>query len=175
MGMLSFIGSYRHRRHVRRLVRDGLRMGKGVHIGPSCFIDPAHCSLITLEDGACLGPCVMIFAHDASMKKVIGYTRIGRVIIGANAFVGAGTVILPGTTIGENSVVAAGSVVTRDVPPCTVAMGNPARIVCDLASFRQRHLDHLSKSRLEKVPPAASSNDDAESLELFATVHAYID
>lgn len=49
------------------------------------------------------------------------------------AWIGAGAIILPGVTIGRKSVVGAGSVVTKDVPPCTVVAGNPARII--------RHLD----------------------------------
>ena len=45
----------------------------------------------------------------------------------AGAWVGARAVVLPGVTIGENAVVGAGSVVTKDVPPNTVVVGNPAR------------------------------------------------
>jgi acetyltransferase-like isoleucine patch superfamily enzyme len=49
--------------------------------------------------------------------------------IGAGAFLGIGVIVLPGVTIGENAYVGAGAVVTRDVPPRSVAVGNPARVV----------------------------------------------
>ncbi|WP_247236571.1 sugar O-acetyltransferase [Telluribacter sp. SYSU D00476] len=44
-----------------------------------------------------------------------------------NVWIGGGTIILPGVTIGKNSVIGAGSVVTRSIPPDTVAFGNPCR------------------------------------------------
>jgi maltose O-acetyltransferase len=50
-----------------------------------------------------------------------------------NVWIGGGAIVLPGVTVGKNSVVGAGAVVTRDVPPNTVAVGNPARVI--------RHLD----------------------------------
>lgn len=46
-----------------------------------------------------------------------------------DAYVGVGAIMLPQTTIGENAVVGTGTVVTRDVPPETVVMGVPARVV----------------------------------------------
>ena len=49
--------------------------------------------------------------------------------IGRGAFVGVGSTVLSGVTIGENACVGAGSVVTKDVPPRSVAVGNPARVV----------------------------------------------
>ncbi|MBL8315085.1 MAG: acyltransferase [Rubrivivax sp.] len=48
------------------------------------------------------------------------------------AWVGYGSIILPGVCIGEGAVVGAGSVVTRDVPPWSVAVGNPARVIREL-------------------------------------------
>ena len=53
--------------------------------------------------------------------------------IGARAFIGARCIILKGVTIGEGAVVGAGSVVTSEVPAHTLAAGNPAKILRDLA------------------------------------------
>lgn len=52
-----------------------------------------------------------------------------RVIIEDDVWIGANSVILPGTTIGTHSVVAAGSIVSRSVPPYCICAGNPARII----------------------------------------------
>ena len=49
------------------------------------------------------------------------------VVVEDNVWVGYGSVIMPGVTIGKNSVVAVGSVVTSDIPPNTMVLGNPAR------------------------------------------------
>lgn len=49
--------------------------------------------------------------------------------IGANCFIGAHSIIMPGVSIGDGSIVAAGSVVTKDVPPRTIVAGNPAMVL----------------------------------------------
>lgn len=54
------------------------------------------------------------------------------VVIGADAWIGCMSVILPGITIGEGAIVGAGSVVTKDVPPYTIVAGNPARIIREI-------------------------------------------
>jgi acetyltransferase-like isoleucine patch superfamily enzyme len=57
--------------------------------------------------------------------------RTAPVKIGDNVFIGAGVIILKGVTIGENSIVAAGSVVNKDIPPNTIAAGNPCVVIKD--------------------------------------------
>jgi maltose O-acetyltransferase len=51
------------------------------------------------------------------------------IVIGDNVWLGGGVIVLPGVTIGANTVVGAGAVVTRDLPPDVVAVGNPARVL----------------------------------------------
>lgn len=55
--------------------------------------------------------------------------RVDEIIIGNNVWIGANCSILPGVHIGDHVVVGAGSVVTKDIPSCSVAVGNPARII----------------------------------------------
>ena len=67
--------------------------------------------------------------------------------IGANVWIGAGAVILPGVTIGENTVIGGGSVVTKDIPANVVAVGNPCRVLRPIGEkdrefyFRDRRID----------------------------------
>ena len=69
------------------------------------------------------------------------------VMICPNVWIGAGAIIMPGITVGENSVVGAGSVVTKDVPPNTVVVGNPARVLREIGErdrlyyFRDKKID----------------------------------
>ena len=56
-----------------------------------------------------------------------------------NCVVGMRAILLPGVTIGPDSIVGAGSVVTRDVPPRTVAAGVPARVLCTLDEYAERY------------------------------------
>lgn len=58
--------------------------------------------------------------------------------IGSNVWVGAGAVILPGVTIGDNSVIGAGSVVTKDIPPNVVAVGNPCRVLREIGEHDKK-------------------------------------
>lgn len=66
---------------------------------------------------------VSILAHDMSRRFRAD------TVIGANCFIGAHSIILPGVTIGDGSIVAAGSVVNRDVPANSIVAGNPAKVI----------------------------------------------
>jgi len=54
---------------------------------------------------------------------------VAPIVIGDDCWIGANTVITAGVTIGKHSVVAAGAVVTKDIPPYSVAVGNPSRVI----------------------------------------------
>lgn len=56
--------------------------------------------------------------------------------ISDNVWIGAQAIILKGVTIGEKSIVAAGAIVTRDVPPCTIVAGAPAKPIRTIAGWR---------------------------------------
>jgi maltose O-acetyltransferase len=127
------------------LVERGLQLGHDVYIGPRAIIDPWHCWLITIGDEATLAPGVHLLAHDASTKRHLGWTRIGRIAIGRRAFIGAGSIVLPNTSVGDDAIVGAGSVVRHDVPPGVVAAGNPARPLGRSEDYVARHRQALSR------------------------------
>jgi maltose O-acetyltransferase len=127
------------------LVARGLQLGDDVYIGPRAVIDPWHCWLITIGDEATLAPGVHLLAHDASTKRHLGWTRIGRIDIGRRAFIGAGAIVLPNTTIGDDAIVGAGSVVRHDIPPGSVAAGNPARAIGRTEDYVARHREALER------------------------------
>ena len=110
-------------------ISNGLKMGKDCHVMGECIIDPGHCWLIEIGDRVTLAPRVHILAHDASTKRPLGYTLIGKVTIGNDVFIGAGTIVLPNTHIGNKVIIGAGSVVSRSIPDNSVAVGNPAKVV----------------------------------------------
>ncbi|YAK87873.1 DapH/DapD/GlmU-related protein [Paenarthrobacter nitroguajacolicus] len=73
------------------------------------------------------------------------------ITIGRDVWVGASCVLLGGVTIGEGSVIGAGSVVTRDIPSYSIAVGNPARVVSrrfETDEEREKHSDALSAMSL---------------------------
>ena len=93
------------------------------------------CTFLTLggvliEDNVLIGPGVKILSEGHPLHPEDRQTLVpGKIHIKQNAWIGAGSIILPGVTIGENAVVAAGAVVTRDVPASTAAAGVPAKTI----------------------------------------------
>lgn len=131
---------------VSDLRKRGLIVGSNFSMQKEVIIDYSHCWHIEIGDDVTLAPRVVILAHDASTKKALGYTRIGKVRIGSRVFVGAGSIVLPGVSIGDDVVIGAGSVVSRDVPSGVVAVGNPAREVRGLEDYLQEKRKEFSGS-----------------------------
>jgi len=128
------------------LKKYGLKIGSSCFISNDTFFDPSFLHLIEIGNNVTITANVKILAHDSSTKMHMGLTRIGRVKIENNVFIGMGSIILPNITIGPNSIIGAGSVVTNDVPCGVVVGGNPARVICSLEDFLKKHWDNISRS-----------------------------
>ncbi len=105
-------------------VEHHVRMGNRVRLHSNVFVP----ELSVLEDDCWLGPNVVVTnarypATPTTKEELVG------VYIEKRAKIGANTTILPGVRIGTNALVGAGAVVTVDVPPGAVVVGNPARII----------------------------------------------
>jgi len=92
---------------------------------------------VTLEDGVFVGPCV-IFTNDLyprsprlsqAKKRYSNREWLLPTLVKQGASLGAGAILLPGIIVGEFSMIGAGAVVTRDVPPYALVVGNPAHVV----------------------------------------------
>lgn len=111
-----------------------INYGKHLSLGKNVFIN-FDCTFLTLggitiEDNVLIGPGVKILSEGHPLNFEDRQTLVpGKIHIKQNAWIGAGSIILPGITIGENAVVAAGAVVTSDVPANTVAAGVPAKTI----------------------------------------------
>ena len=120
-----------HKCKSRRKIR--LKIGDNVHIGNNAFIIANN--NIEIGDNVIMAPYVYISDHIHSfydIKKNLHdqpLTNGGIVKIGDNVFVGIKASILPNVIIGKRSIIGANAVVTKDVPPYSVVVGNPARIV----------------------------------------------
>ena len=130
-----------------KLVSMGMTVGKNFKRLHGVILDPGHCWLIEIGDNVTMAPRVHILCHDASTKQHLGYTKIGRVTIGNNVFIGAESVLLPGVTIGDSVIIGANSTVTHDIPENSVAAGSPARVICSLEEYLAKE-----KARMAAAP-----------------------
>jgi len=131
-------------------VMGDVSIGANCNIGDHCFIESGVTvgddvtikngnmiwEGITLEDGVFVGPHVF-FTNDLyprsprlpqAQKRYSSREWLSPVLVKQGASLGAGAVILAGITVGEFAMVGAGAVVTRDVPPYALMIGNPARV-----------------------------------------------
>ena len=115
----------------------GYSIGKNTRIASGCLFWAWHhldTNNIIIEDDASIGPRVMLVARTHPISQIETYGKVttsipGKITIKKGAWIGAGVIILPNVTIGECAVVGAGAVVTKDVPPYTVAVGVPAKAI----------------------------------------------
>jgi maltose O-acetyltransferase len=131
-----------------KLIKRGLKVGTNFNRMTNVTIDAAHCWHIEIGNNVTLAPDVHILAHDASTKMFLGYTKVANVKIGNNVFVGAQSVILPGVIIGDNVIIGAGSVVNKNIASDSLAVGNPAKIVCSLSDYLLKNKSEMSGERL---------------------------
>lgn len=102
-------------------IEEGVSIGSFCKIRPFTFIPTG----VIIGDYVFIGPNVT-FTNDR-YPKIGKEWQLFRTNIEDYVSIGAGSVILPGLNIGKNSLIGAGSVVTKDVLPGTVMIGNPAR------------------------------------------------
>jgi acetyltransferase-like isoleucine patch superfamily enzyme len=131
----------------------GLVIGRGVAIGPRSVVQVNG----SIGDFALIGMHVQIIGREDHEISEVGLpmslsTWVGdreerprdAVHIGRDVWVGASSIILGGVDIGEGSIIGAGAVVTKNVPPYSIVVGNPARIIGQRFSSETQRLAHSS-------------------------------
>lgn len=129
-----------------KLISMGMNVGNNFKRLHGVILDPGHCWLITIGDNVTIAPRAHILCHDASTKTFLNYTKIGRVTIGNNVFIGAESVILPGVTIGNNVIIGVNSTVTHDIPDNTVVAGSPAQKIYSLDEYLQKERNRMASA-----------------------------
>lgn len=112
--------------------------GTNIHLGEKVYFN-FNCVILDVCEvriGArtLFAPAVQVYTATHPLDAELRKTReLGKpVTIGSDVWVGGGVIILPGVTIGDRAVIGAGSVVTRNIPPGVLAVGNPCRVVREL-------------------------------------------
>jgi acetyltransferase-like isoleucine patch superfamily enzyme len=112
----------------------GFSIGEDVYIADGLMIAEELRSrgLITIGDRVSMAPRItLVTASHPNESRIRPFAPEvhGPIVIEADAWLGAGVVVLPGVTIGRGAVIGANSVVTRDIPPLHVVAGQPARTI----------------------------------------------
>ncbi len=110
--------------------------GVNIRVGDRFFanfnftvLDEAY---VTIGDDVFIGPNVSLYTACHSTDPVERNTRrewAEPITIGNNVWIGGSVTVLPGVTIGDNCTIGAGSVVTKDIPANSIAVGNPCRVI----------------------------------------------
>lgn len=113
--------------------------GTLTHLGRDVFINSNTYFMdggrITIGNNVFIGPNSGFYtaAHPVDYaSRNIGLEKATPIVVGDNVWIGAHVAVMPGVEIGEGCVIGAGSVVTRDIPPNSLVMGTPARIVREI-------------------------------------------
>jgi acetyltransferase-like isoleucine patch superfamily enzyme len=110
--------------------------GYNVTVGDNFFLNVngklMDSGKITIGNNVFIAPNVCIITEEHAMdveQRLAGLEYTYPVTIGDNVWICAGAIILPGVTIGEGRVIGAGSVVTKNIPPKSLAVGNPCKVI----------------------------------------------
>lgn len=160
--------------YIQYLKRKGITIGENVTFhGPrTTIVDVTQPSLIKIGDNVEITSNVTILCHDYAWSvfkqlygEIIGSNK--KVVIGNNVFIGVNSIILAGVTIGDNCVIGAGSVVTRDIPSNTVAVGNPAKAIMTIEEFYEKRKQEYEADAKMLAKEYYNQNGSIPPKELF--------
>ena len=114
----------------------GARVGKDCFIGYDVWVDMMNMHLIEIEDKVHVTNRCLLLCHQRNLDNYyIGddFTKLPykkkKIHLKKGCSIGMNTIITPGVTIGEGAIVGAGSLVTKDIPAWTIAVGSPAKVL----------------------------------------------
>lgn len=117
-------------------------------VGYDVYYDVGNAHLITIEENVWIASRCLILCHKRILRDYCygdDYNQLPfqqkPVVLKRGCCIGMSSIVMPGITIGEGAIIGAGSVVTKDIPPYTIAIGNPAQVVKEI-KHRESELDN---------------------------------
>lgn len=125
------------------LISKGAKIGKGTRLNCSVRSFGTEPYLIEVGEDCLFAANIHLITHDGGIKVLnsLDYfngqrmDKLGRIKIGNNVYIGFGAFIMPGVTIGNNCIIGANSMVTKDIPDNSVAVGMPAKVIKNIDDF----------------------------------------
>ena len=129
-------GTYIDQRGLIITGKENFNIGKHVYIGPSATI-LCNYTKVNIHDKVVIGPNLTIVENDHEFHKIGSYIidsglknkKENEITICSDVWIGANVTILRGVTIGKGSIIGACSNVTKSIPPYSIAVGNPAKVI----------------------------------------------
>lgn len=135
----------------------GIKIGQRTILKPkSCHIDTTRPSLVTIGEDVFMNTNFTLLTHDfvtGVFRSVFSdlVPSSGKVTIGNNVRFGVNVMVLKGVTIGDNCFIGAGSIVTKDIPANSIAVGNPCKVVCTLEDYYKKRYGKSLDEAIEYV------------------------
>lgn len=110
-----------------------ISLGENFYANFNCII--LDCAQVSIGNSVFLGPNVQIYTATHPLDPAIrsaGLEAARPITIGNDVWIGGGAILNPGVTIGDGCTIGSGAVVTKDVPPYSLAAGNPCRVIRSL-------------------------------------------
>lgn len=129
--LLAYCGEHVNIEHGASIGRRSVSVGSNSGIGINASIGAGT----QIGSNVMMGPEVLILTQNHSTARVDipmieqGFTPLSPVRIEDDVWIGARVILLPGVTVGTGSILGAGAVIARSIPPGSVVVGNPGRIV----------------------------------------------
>jgi acetyltransferase-like isoleucine patch superfamily enzyme len=142
----------------------------GAQIGEGCYIGTRELGsslfLVSLGNHVWISGDVVFHDHDGGTwvlrEKTPHIDVFGPIIIEDNCIIGRRAQLLPNIRIGKNSIIGAGSVVISDIPPNSIAMGVPARVIGSVTKYEEKCLARWK----EQTPPDLDMKNRREAREI---------
>lgn len=143
--------------YINYLRKKGIRIGGGTYIYPkNALIDVTRPSLVSIGNNCFINQHFTLLTHDWVTNVFLHSNRdfvnsSGRITIGNNVSFGQRVMVLKGVTIGDNCFIGAGSIVTKDIPANSIAVGCPCKVVMTLEEYFQKRLQKSEAEALDFV------------------------
>lgn len=117
-------------------VKCGAHIEGQINIGAEVYFDAGNAEHIYIGEGSWITSRCLLLCHKRDMSEYYYGSDVNKlpyiisdIHIGKNVHIGMNSIIMPGVTIGDGAIIGAGSLVTRDVPPYSLAVGSPAKVI----------------------------------------------
>ncbi len=154
------ISQYKKIRFEQLLRNKGIKLGENIFWGDiaSIDIDLTRPSLIEIGNNVRINSGTTLLTHDFATFVFMNkygkfFNSSGKIKIGDNVYIGRNCTILKGVTIGKNCIIGINSLITKSIPPNSVAVGCPANVICSL----EEYLINREKKRIDEALEYAHS------------------